>query len=149
MVFGKMAAMLGLILAVTATVVSAAEVIDSREVIYLNQAEKHHVLTEMRLFLTSVQQIIEGVTEEDITKIVKYAKKSGKAGGGGAPSTLRHKLPKTFKLLGSQTHMKFDQLALDTADLEDPGLALQQLSTLMKNCLACHSKFRIELSTTQ
>lgn len=119
---------------------------DEREKIYLNEAERHHVLSEMRLFLTSVQQVVKGVSEDDLKRVVEYAKKAGRAGAGGAPPTLRAKLPKKFRLLGSQTHAKFDQLALDATDLEDGGHALSQLSSLMKNCIACHSSYRIELS---
>lgn len=123
----------------------AGEANDKREKIFLNEEERAHVLAEMRMFLTSVQQITRGVSEEDMKRVIEYAKKSGRAGGGGAPSTLGKKLPKKFRILGLQTHSKFDQLAMDAADLEDPGHALSQLSSLMKNCLSCHASYQIEL----
>ena len=118
---------------------------DVREKIYLNKAEKHHLLSEMRLFLSSVQQIVKGVSEDDLKHVAVYAKKSGKAGGVGAPSTLGAKLPKEFRMLGSKTHTQFDQLALDASDLEDGAHALTQLSDLMKNCMSCHATYKIEL----
>ena len=123
----------------------AGDAHDKRKKLYLNEEERSHVLAEMRMFLTSVQQITRGVSEEDMKRVIEYAKKSGRAGGGGAPSTLGKKLPKQFRILGLQTHTKFDQLAMDAADLEDPGHALSQLSSLMKNCISCHASYQIEV----
>ena len=122
----------------------AGEEIDKREKLHLNETERHHVLSEMRLFLNSVQQIVQAVSEEDFKLVAKYAKQAGRAGVGGAPRTLRAKLPKKFRQLGSQTHAKFDLLAMDAADLEDSGHVLSQLSSLMTNCIACHASYRID-----
>ena len=124
----------------------SSDALDAREKIFLNEAERHHVLSEMRLFLSSIQQIIQGVSEDDLKLVVEYAKKAGRAGSRGAPPTLGAKLPEGFRLLGSQTHAKFDRLAMDVADLEDGSHAISQLSSLMKNCIACHATYRIELS---
>ncbi|NOY15605.1 MAG: cytochrome c, partial [Gammaproteobacteria bacterium] len=55
------------------------------------------------------------------------------------------KLPLAFKKLGFDTHAKFDQLAMDANDLGDRDHTLQQLSTLMENCVACHAAYRINL----
>ena len=71
----------------------AGDAHDKREKIYLNEEERSHVLAEMRMFLTSVQQITRGVSEEDMKRVIEYAKQSGRAGGGGAPLTLGKKLP--------------------------------------------------------
>jgi len=127
----------------------AGEEIDTRKKLYLNQAERHHVLSEMRLFLNSVQKITRGVAEEDMKLVVEYARKAGRAAGGGAPAGFRDKLPKEFRMLGHQTHAKFDQLALDAADLGDASHVLSQLSSLMKNCIACHASYQIKVSEAQ
>ena len=119
---------------------------DAREKISLNDAERHHVLSEMRLFLNSVQKIIQAVAEDNLQAVADYAKKAGRAGATGAPPSLRAKLPKQFRILGSQTHAKFDQLAMDAVDIEDKHHALMQLSDLMKNCISCHQAYQIELS---
>lgn len=77
--------------------------------------------------------------------VAEYARKSGKAAQGEVPGTLVGKLPLQFKKLGGDTHAKFDQLAMDADDLGDRDQALDQLSTLMKNCVACHATYRIDI----
>jgi hypothetical protein len=45
--------------------------------------------------------------------VAESARKSGRAEQSGMPATLPEKLPKSFRQLGSDTHRKFDELALD------------------------------------
>lgn len=74
-----------------------------------------------------------------------HARKSGKATQAGMPGTLAGKLPLQFKKLGGDIHQKFDQLAMDADDLGDRDHVLEQLSSLMKNCVACHATYRIDI----
>lgn len=119
---------------------------DGRLAIHLNAGERDLVLSEMRSFLASVQQITTGLAKNDMTLITKYAKKVGKGAQGEVPGTLMGKLPMEFKKLGLDTHMKFDQLALDASAMGDSNQVLEQLSTLMQNCVACHAIYRLETS---
>lgn len=125
---------------------SVTEIADGRMTIHLNAGERDLVLTEMRLFITSIQQITKGITENNMELVAEYARKAGKAAQGEVPGTLMGKLPVQFKLLGSDTHAKFDQLAMDSEDLGDSNHALSQLSTLMKNCVDCHAVYRFDIS---
>lgn len=118
---------------------------DGRTTILLNAGERDIVLAEMRAFLTSVQQINQGLSENNMALVAEYARKSGKAAQGEVPGTLVGKLPLQFKKLGSDTHRKFDQLAMDAEDLEDEKHSLEQLSTLMRNCVTCHATYRIDI----
>ena len=115
---------------------------DTRELIQLTAAEKDIVLTEMRIFLTSTQQIIKGISEDDMELVASQAKKSGKAAQAEIPASLAKKLPAQFKKLGSDTHVKFDQIAMDAEDLGDNEHALSQLSVLLQNCTSCHELYR-------
>ncbi len=115
---------------------------DTRELIQLTAAEKDIVLAEMRIFLTSTQQIIKGISEGDMELVARQAKKSGKAAQAEIPASLAKKLPAPFKKLGSDTHMKFDQIAMDAEDLGDSEHALSQLSVLLQNCTSCHEIYR-------
>jgi len=124
---------------------STSKSTDGRTEILLNDNERNLVLTEMRAFLASVQQINQGLAENNMERVAEYATKSGKAATGGMPGTLMGKLPLAFKKLGFDTHAKFDQLAMDANDLGDRDHTLQQLSTLMENCVACHAAYRINL----
>ncbi len=77
--------------------------------------------------------------------VTEHARKSGKAAQTGMPGTLVGKLPLKFKKLGGDTHAKFDQLAMDADALGDRDHVLEQLSTLMKNCVTCHATYRINI----
>lgn len=120
---------------------------DGRQAVILEPAERDMVLAEMRMFLSSVQAITDGVSHNDSAKIVKAARKVGAQAQQAVPGSLSGKLPLSFKQLGFDTHRKFDTLALDAEDLGDPQHSLQQLSELMNNCVACHSIYKIEVSS--
>lgn len=117
---------------------------DGRLVLQLEPGERDLVLTEMRGFLVSVQQIVKGASENDMKLVAEYAKKSGRAAQADVPASLMGKLPIEFKQLGFDTHAKFDQLALDATELGDANHVLTQLTTLMNNCVSCHATYRID-----
>lgn len=115
---------------------------DGRDLIHLSAGEKDFVLTEMRLFLMSVQQISKGIAEDDMALVFTHANKSGKAVQNEVPATLAKKLPIQFKKLGFDTHAKFDQIAMDAQDLGDREHVLSQLAVLLQNCTSCHDAYR-------
>jgi len=121
---------------------------DGRTAILLSDTERNLVLAEMRDFLASVQQINHGLATENMELVVEAAKKVGREAQAQVPGTLMGKLPLAFKKLGSDTHQKFDLLALDADSLADVNQTLTQLSTLMQNCVACHEAFRIDLESS-
>ena len=124
---------------------STADGSDGRTEILLTDSERNLVLAEMRAFLNSVQQISQGISEDDMELVITAARESGKAAQTGMPGTLVGKLPLKFKKLGGDTHVKFDELAMNAEDLGDRDHALEQLSILMKNCVACHATYRFSL----
>jgi hypothetical protein len=125
---------------------SASEGTDGRMAIHLTTGERDLVLTEMRAFLESIQQVTKGITADNMGHVAESARKSGKAAQGAVPGTLVGKLPMAFKKLGFDTHAKFDQLALDAEEFGDSEHAMSQLSTLMENCVACHAAYRFDIA---
>jgi len=121
------------------------EASDGRQAIQLSEGERDLALSEMRAFLSSVQQISAGVAKKDLALSAKAARVVGSAAQQGMPGSLMGKLPLGFKKLGFDTHAKFDQLALDAEQLADPEQTLEQLSLLMQNCVACHAAYRFDL----
>ena len=113
---------------------------DGRTSISLNAAERDFVLAEMRLFLTSVQQITQGLSADDMQQVAEHARRVGNAVQVQVPASLVGKLPL------AATHSKFDQLAMDAADLGDREHTLAQLAELMQNCVACHAVYRIDVT---
>lgn len=122
---------------------------DGRQAVVLNEAEKDLLLTEMRAFLTAVQQITTAVTNEDMKLMADSARKVGAVAQAAVPASLSGKLPMEFKTLGFDTHQQFDMLALDAEELGDPQHALKQLGGLMQNCLACHATYRVQVEATE
>ena len=119
---------------------------DGRQLLLLEPAERNFVLAEMRTFLSSVQAITAGVSEENMTQIAEAARMVGAQAQKTMPGTLAGKLPLEFKQLGFDTHSKFDELALHAEQLGDPQHSLQQLTTLLSNCVACHSIYKIDVA---
>jgi len=117
---------------------------DGRAAIQLTASEKDIVLAEMRAFLASVQKITQGVSSKDMKLVVSAAREVGRAAQQEVPGSLMGKLPVEFKKLGFSTHTAFDDLARDAEELEDPEHALEQMATLMQNCVACHAAYRID-----
>jgi hypothetical protein len=125
-----------------------AQIGDNRATIHLTNNERDVVLYEMRIFLESVQQITNGIVNDNIPTVVAAARKSGKEAAIAVPGTLVGKLPIGFKKLGFDTHAKFDALALDAEQLGDSNHSLSHLNTLLENCVACHSAFKFEIDST-
>ena len=117
---------------------------DGRQALLLEPAERDLVLAEMRGFLEAVQSITAAVGKKESAQIAVEARKVGAAAQQAVPGSLVGKLPLSFKKLGFDTHKKFDMLALDADELEDPEHSLEQLSELMQNCVACHAAYRID-----
>lgn len=126
---------------------SVSESTDGRMAVHLDAGETDLVLMEMRMFLDAVQQIVKGVNENDMKLVAEAARKVGKEAQLAVPGTLMGKLPIELKKLGFDTHTKFDQLAMDAEELGDSGHAMEQLATLMQNCVACHAAYRLDISS--
>lgn len=117
---------------------------DGRVAIQLNAGERDFVLAEMRMFLETVQAIVANVNKGDMQAVAAAARKVGGAAQQAVPGALMGKLPVAFKKLGFDTHSKFDQLALDAEEMGDKTVIMDQLETLMQNCVGCHAAHRID-----
>ena len=138
-----------LLAAVTYKFVIQGQVTDSadgRTAILLEGNERDLVLFEMRVFLESVQLITSGISENDMTRVANAARQSGSNAQMAVPGSLVGKLPLAFKKLGFDTHVRFDELALDAEQLGDRDHALAQLNAILMNCVACHATYRFEVS---
>lgn len=115
---------------------------DERQVVVISEAERNFVLTEMRAFLESVQGVVDGVAEGNMKDVAAAAKKSGTGVMQHAPRALMKKLPQGFRMLGMDSHKKFDAIAIEANQLGDKGQVLKQLGALLGNCTACHASYR-------
>jgi len=121
---------------------------DIRIAILLSEDERNLVLEEMRTFLDTVRIITMALAKEDMVGIDAPARKVGMASSGEVPAALRDKLPAEFRKLAMNTHKAFDLIALDALDMEDRQHTLEQLGSLMGNCVSCHAIYRLEAEST-
>lgn len=119
---------------------------DGRIGILLSPGERDLVLAEMRAFLQATQQILAATSQGSTDGVAEAARKVGAGAQQAVPASLMGKIPGEFKMLGFDTHSKFDLLAVDAEQLGDPTQSLQQLAELTRNCVACHAAYRIETS---
>lgn len=116
---------------------------DTRNVLTLNETQRHHVLTEMRALLTGTQNILAALANEDMKAVAEAAKPLGMGMAHNAENHLQGVLPKEFMQIGMGVHQAFDKIAEDAVSVRDSKHTLQQLSQLMSQCAACHASYQI------
>ncbi|ARO88643.1 hypothetical protein EBAPG3_013165 [Nitrosospira lacus] len=133
------------------TTTGAANEIDKRRVLSINEMQRDHVLTEMRALLSGTQNILDALLREDMVAVARYARPLGMGMTHKAEDHLKAVLPKEFMQLGMSVHKDFDQIAIDAESLKDPKHTLRQLNESMKKCNACHAGYqiRVEKPSTQ
>lgn len=122
-----------------------AQEADSREIIWLSGAERAALMSEMRQFLSTSQQILEASLAEDMKKVEQLARPVGIKLMKDTPASLKDKLPAGFTQLGPQAHLGFENIADEASGLGDKTIILQQLADLQKNCVACHAQYQIRV----
>ncbi|NEV64689.1 hypothetical protein [Thiorhodococcus minor] len=121
----------------------SGEELDRRESLNLTASEKHHLLSEMRTMLGSIQGILTGIGTEDRDLIMRSAREAGMQMTRGTPQSLKQKLPPAFKEIGPPTHMMFDELAV-RAETDDMATLAEFTGQLMRKCQQCHAKFKAD-----
>jgi mono/diheme cytochrome c family protein len=116
---------------------------DGRTSVVLTKDERNLVLDEMRAFLVSVQGVSQAITENNMDKLAELAHKAGMAAEQSTPGSLLQKIPLGMKKLGFGTREKFDEIAETATSTKDAITARKQLDTLMQNCIACHTLYRL------
>ena len=118
----------------------------SRQILALSEAQRSHVLEEMRILLSGTRNILVALSTDDMVAVSKYASPLGLGMAHKAEDHLKGVLPKEFMQLGMSLHQDFDQIAADAESKKDPKLTLRQLSDAMAKCVVCHDAYQI--STT-
>ena len=116
---------------------------DSRQILALSEAQRCHVLEEMRALLSGTRNILAALSTDDMASVSKSARPLGLGMAHKAEDHLKGVLPKEFMQLGMSLHQDFDQIAVDAESKKDPKLTLRQLSDAMAKCVACHDAYQI------
>jgi hypothetical protein len=118
---------------------------DLRTPIVLTEHERLLALEEMRMFLSASQQILQAASHDDMQTVAEVAAKVGECIPTSLPGDLLSKLPEDFGKLGFATHDAFDALAWKVKGGVSSQEVVEDLSTLMQNCVACHASWRFEV----
>ena len=116
---------------------------DNRIPVVLTEYQKDFALSEMRGFLESIQQINQGIIDNNPDMIIEAATKSGGSVIEHAPKGMVGRLPLAFKQLGFGVHDKFDLLAESMETEFNVAEAQLQLNSILLSCVTCHKGYKI------
>jgi hypothetical protein len=131
-----------LIASLMATIAMADET-DNRQILELSAPQRNYVLGEMRSLLAGTKDILSALAKDDMTAVAEHAKALGFGMQHKAENPLHAVLPKAFMQLGMSMHQDFDLIAEEAVSLKNAKHTLQQLSTTMAKCNACHATYQI------
>lgn len=124
---------------------TADETADTRESVRRTEAEKNFVLDQMRLFLTSIVGLEEGLGSGDMDQVAREAAARGRKANATLPrpAALSAKESDAWKSMIGSVRSGFDQIA-DEAIARAPAAKINKtLADTMRNCVACHQTYRI------
>ncbi len=117
---------------------------DGRTVIHMSAANRVHFRKGMRVYLESIEGVIDGMTKHKMGLVAKAAKKSGMGMIKDVSLSTALSLPPEFVLMSADTHEKFDELAKTARTNGVSKLQImEELSTILGACTACHAAFRL------
>jgi len=116
---------------------------DNRQTLTLSEAQRSHVLEEMRALLSGTRDILAALSTDDMAAVSRYARPLGLGMAHKAEDHLKSVLPREFMQLGMSLHKDFDLIAADAESKKDSKLTLRQLSDAMAKCVACHDAYQI------
>ena len=120
-----------------------ADEFDSRQALTVTDAQRAKILHEMRALLTGTQNILAGLSNDDMAVVAQAASAIGMGMVEKVEDDVKAALPQEFRQLGMSVHQDFDRIAADAEALKDPKHTLQQLSQTMGKCIACHAGYQI------
>lgn len=136
--------MSGLILGACATSRPIDATGDARAAIRLSAAERVHLRAGMRLYLDSIQGIVDAATEGKMARVALSARKSGMASVSDLPLATAAKFPAEFLMLSVDTHRKFDALAMTSSGAAaNARSVMAELRDILANCSACHASYKL------
>lgn len=118
---------------------------DPREPVALSAAERARLLQGMRVYLLTIQEIVEAAAIYKLDHIGDAARRAGAAMLADVEPATALKLPLAFMALSLETHQKFDELA-DGAKRHMPrSEVLAALGGIIARCNGCHESYRLDM----
>jgi len=103
------------------------------------------VLSEMRDYLEIMNEIQQGLVNDDPELITKAALRQGLESFERTPVRLLKLSPVPCKTMGFRGHEIFQAIA-DSASINyKPSTTIKQMAELTNNCIVCHRTYKLEL----
>src|ERR1700761_299622 len=134
-----------LFLAVLASSGRAGGTADTRETVQRTEEEKTFVLEQMRLLLSSIVEIEDGLGSGDMDQVAREAAARGRRANVALarPPGLAAKESDAWKAMFGSVRSGFDEIA-EQANAHAPAAKINKtLADTMRNCVACHQTYRI------
>jgi hypothetical protein len=116
---------------------------DRRTPIPLTSQEAEDLRAGMRIYLASIQGIVDALPRNRMDAVATSAKGAGMGMIGDIPASVALKLPPRFIVLSIDTHQKFDALSRLAESSGTKAAILTSLQEILANCTACHSSYRV------
>jgi len=143
-IFITLTLVLGYILVFTGTEI--IETKDSRITVKYAPDLRDLVMSEMRDYLEVINEVHQGMADNNPEMIVKAASRQGKAAIADTPARLLKLSPLACKQMGFAGHDLFQAIA-DSAKVNyNPATTLRQLAALTNNCITCHKIYKVDYS---
>ena len=119
---------------------------DDHRIVVKYEPDLHDlVLNEMRDYLEVMNEIQQGLAENNSDKIVKAATRQGQISLEATPVRLLKLSPLACKQMGFRGHDIFQAIA-DSARVNfKRSTTINQLAELTNNCIVCHRTYRLEM----
>lgn len=118
---------------------------DGRRAVALSVAGREAVLSEMRLMMSALHGVLDGLARSDMKQVSASASSAGLGAAVDMDPAVRDSLPPEFVRLGMSTHAGFDSLAAASSGGADGGEILRRAAQLSANCVACHATYKLEV----
>lgn len=120
---------------------------DPRQIVFLDEPDRHAVLDQMHFFMNGVTAITSALARKDMNTVAAEARARGRRMPDRLAPEVRAKLPANFLEIGKTVHFAFDDLAADAEGFGDVQQSLEQLAGVLALCNACHVTYQIRSST--
>ena len=119
---------------------------DGRTAIILQVSERDLVLSEMRGLLSATREILEGINQNDMQRIIKASSAAGMVVAVDASPALMAKLPLELKTLGMSVHQDMDAIAKAAENKTPSPEILKMLTATLSKCITCHSTWQLKVA---
>jgi len=118
------------------------EVQDKRQRVLVSPEEDQEIRGVMRENLKWLANMMESASRNDVQGFVAYAQK---ADANRLRREIRMRMPDEWRVIGLAMHSELNELAQYSEKEITDRAVLEKLAQVTNWCLACHTRFRLEI----